>query len=196
MSEPDAIALANRSGYKVQASSPGLYIFTGDHGPDSINFCDDKLFFIAHTFNGDFPMFIGLVQQRQARLGEPSWKIEQRYATGVQPVKQLSTLTAQWDGTVERLQSLVTLLSYGKNLRITEAYNAQKYLLSATMSQKSSVPQAVSFVSRVLKRDSRVNGSCETNCKMSIVGDDDFESNPTLVELIRAIGWQAGVRED
>jgi hypothetical protein len=129
MSEADAIALANRSGYKLQPTSQGSYIFTsGDSGPDSISFCDGKLFGIAHTFDGDFPMFIGLVQQRQARLGEPFWKVEQGYATGVQPVKQLSQLTAQWDDPVERLQSMVTLLSYGKSLRITEAYNAHTYL--------------------------------------------------------------------
>jgi hypothetical protein len=75
-------------------------------------------------------MFIGLVQQQQARLGEPSWKVEQRYATAVQPVKQFSNLTAQWDDPVERLQSQVGLLSYGKSLRITESYSAYKYFCS------------------------------------------------------------------
>jgi len=67
MSEADAIALANRSGYRLQASSPGSYAFLkGDNGsPDgSISFCDGRLFDIQHTFDGDFPMFIGLVQQR------------------------------------------------------------------------------------------------------------------------------------
>src|SRR5271169_2423622 len=59
----------------------------GDSGPDMISFCDGRLFAIVQNFDGDFPIFIGLVQQRQARLGEPSWKIEQGYATGVQPVK-------------------------------------------------------------------------------------------------------------
>ncbi len=75
-------------------------------------------------------MFIGLVRQRQARLGEPIWKVEQSYATGVQPVKQLSTLTAEWGDPVERVQTEVALLSYGKYLRITESYSAHKYLCS------------------------------------------------------------------
>ena len=83
-----------------------------------------------HTFDGDFPMFIGLVRQRQARLGEPIWKVEQDYATSVQPVKQFSSLDALWDDPAERLQTEVTLMSYGKTLRISETYNAQKYLCS------------------------------------------------------------------
>jgi hypothetical protein len=137
MSEADAIALANRGGYKLKPTSSlqpgptGSYIFVKRHsGPDNMSFCDGKLFGITKSFDGDFAMFIGLVQQRRARLGEPSWKIEQGYATTVQPVKQLSTLTAEWDDTVERVQSLVSLLSFGKSLRIAEAYNAQKYLCS------------------------------------------------------------------
>jgi hypothetical protein len=118
MSEADAIARANRNGYKLQPTVPGSYVFfAGNNDPDgSISFCNGKLFGISHTFDGEFPMFIGLVQQRQARLGEASWKVEQSYATGVQPVKQFSNLTAQWDDPVGRLESSVSLLSYGKSL--------------------------------------------------------------------------------
>ena len=132
MSQGDALDLAQRNGYKFEPTpgSPGLYFQVGQGGPDYLSFCGGRLFSLGQTFDGDFPAFIGLVRERQVRLGEPIWKVEQSYASGVQPLRQISNLKAQWDDTVGRFQPELSLMSDGKSLRITASYNAHKYLCS------------------------------------------------------------------
>jgi hypothetical protein len=132
MSEVDALALAKRSGYEFEPTpgQPGQYIQMGHSGPDYLSFCGGRLFSVGQTFDGDFPAFIGLVRERQARWGEPIWTVEQSYVSQVQPLKQLSILKAQWDDTAGRIQPELSLMSYGKSLRITTSYSAHKYLCS------------------------------------------------------------------
>jgi hypothetical protein len=130
MSQGDALALAKRNGYEFEPTpgSPDSYFQVGHGGPDFLSFCGSRLFAVGQTFDGDFPAFIGLVRERQARLGEPIWKVEQSYASGVQPLQQFSILKVQWDDTVGRFRPEVSLMSDGKGLRITASYNAHKYL--------------------------------------------------------------------
>lgn len=80
MSQGDALALAKRNGYEFEPTpgSPDSYFQVGHGGPDFLSFCGSRLFAVGQTFDGDFPAFIGLVRERQARLGEPIWKVEQR----------------------------------------------------------------------------------------------------------------------
>ena len=119
MSQADALALAQRRGYNFQPSGPGSYAQTGNNGPRYMSLCGGKLFSIGQSFDGTLETFIGMVRERQARWGEPVWTVNQQFATGVQPVKQVSTLSAKWDDAVGQYQPELSLFSFGNDLGIT-----------------------------------------------------------------------------
>jgi hypothetical protein len=110
MNQGDALALAKGSGYEFQPSPgvAGSYVQIGNNGPGYLSFCSGKLFSIGRTFDGTFAAFIGLVRERQNRWGEPIWKTEQYYATGVQPLKQFSSLQALWEAIVTVVRQQLT----------------------------------------------------------------------------------------
>jgi hypothetical protein len=137
MSETETLALAKSLGYEFQTDGKGLYFQSGRNGPDYLTFCDGRLFAVGKTFDGNFATFIGLVKDWQAKWGEPNWKVDQSYATGVQPVKQVSSLKAQWDVIADKFQPELTLLTSNNDLRISVSYGSQKYLCGGPKSART-----------------------------------------------------------
>ena len=137
MNEADALALAKSLGYEFQTDGKGLYFQSGRNGPDYLTFCDGRLFAVGKTFDGSLATFIGFVREWQGKWGEPNWKVDQSYATGVQPVKQVSSLKAQWDVIAEKFQPELTLLTSNNDLRISVSYGGQKYLCGGPTSART-----------------------------------------------------------